>query len=219
MYNFTTYPIKYGEDRNSTVSNEFDVSDPDFINLMTCGKLCLRAEFEGDSTEPVLNRNVEGDASEAAILKCVECISPNVKQFRDANPKLMEVPFNSTNKYQVNYFKRFEMMLILIKYLRFLKILWQLSIHKTANGNMLFMKGAPEKILQLCSTVSSGGRGRNLTDDAKEQINAILTEMGKKGERVLGTLPFWKCHRPTSNGNPYVVFFVHLRILRLCIKR
>lgn len=101
MYDMKTFPVKYSLDRNSTVDNEFSVNDPDFLNLMRCGKLCLRADFEGDDTEPVLNRQVEGDASEAGILKFVECVSPGVRQYRLANPKLMEIPFNSTNKYQV----------------------------------------------------------------------------------------------------------------------
>ncbi|KAK6633135.1 hypothetical protein RUM43_012879 [Polyplax serrata] len=163
MYNFKAYPVKYSSDRNSTVADEFDRNDPDFLNLMRCGRLCLRAEFEedDDTSQPILNRNVEGDASEAGILKCVECIFPNVKEYRRANPKAMEIPFNSTNKYQ-------------------------LSIHRTRGGNILLMKGAPEKIIQLCSTVSFQGKPKGLGDDGKNQINAILNEMGGKGERVLG---------------------------------
>ena len=42
-----------------------------------------------------------GDASESALLKCVELSIGKVAEFRAANAKLCEVPFNSTNKYQV----------------------------------------------------------------------------------------------------------------------
>lgn len=101
VYNFQIYPIKYALNRSETADNKFDVKDPDFKSLTRCGRLCLRALFEGDMSLPVLQRNVEGDASEAGILKCMECIFSNVQEYRSFYPKVAEIPFNSTNKYQV----------------------------------------------------------------------------------------------------------------------
>ena len=46
-------------------------------------------------------REVSGDASETAILKCVESINGKVMAYRNKNPKICEIPFNSCNKYQV----------------------------------------------------------------------------------------------------------------------
>lgn len=51
---------------------------------------------------PVLKRECIGDASESALLKCIELSLGNVVTWRARNPKICEVPFNSTNKYQVN---------------------------------------------------------------------------------------------------------------------
>jgi magnesium-transporting ATPase (P-type) len=45
---------------------------------------------------------VEGDASEAAILKCMETQLGNVIKYRAKFPKLCEIPFNSSNKFQVS---------------------------------------------------------------------------------------------------------------------
>ena len=42
-----------------------------------------------------------GDASESALLKCVELSLGDVMAFRSKLPKIAEIPFNSTNKYQV----------------------------------------------------------------------------------------------------------------------
>ena len=50
---------------------------------------------------PCLYRECNGDASESALLKCVELSIGRVSEFRAANKKTCEVPFNSTNKYQV----------------------------------------------------------------------------------------------------------------------
>ena len=48
-----------------------------------------------------VRRECNGDASESALLKCVELSIGNVVKYRKANAKVCEVPFNSTNKYQV----------------------------------------------------------------------------------------------------------------------
>merc|ERR1712051_697247 len=82
---------------------------PGWRPLEVVASLCNRAEFKsGQSGEPVLKREVNGDASEAAILKCTELsaqtnnVSGGVLGFRERNKKVAEIPFNSTNKYQVS---------------------------------------------------------------------------------------------------------------------
>merc|ERR1712020_672954 len=65
--------------------------------------LCNRAEFKGGQDGvSILKREVNGDASEAAILKCTELTKGNVMEYRAKNKKVCEIPFNSTNKYQVS---------------------------------------------------------------------------------------------------------------------
>ena len=72
------------------------------VNLIL--HLCNRAEFKGgQENEPsILKKEVNGDASEAAILKCTELSNGNVMEYRKRNPKVCEIPFNSTNKFQVS---------------------------------------------------------------------------------------------------------------------
>ena len=65
--------------------------------------LCNRSEFKvGQEGVPVLKRECNGDASESALLKCVELSIGNVTDYRAKNKKVVEIPFNSTNKYQVS---------------------------------------------------------------------------------------------------------------------
>lgn len=52
--------------------------------------LCLRSQ-----------RAVAGDASESALLKCIEVCCGSVMEMREKYSKIVEIPFNSTNKYQV----------------------------------------------------------------------------------------------------------------------
>ena len=49
----------------------------------------------------MLDRETYGDASESALLKCFELEVGPVESYQAARPKRCEIPFNSTNKYQV----------------------------------------------------------------------------------------------------------------------
>ncbi len=69
-------------------------------------------------------------------------------KFRETNRKISEIPFNSTNKYQV-------------------------SIHEIRSGNdpdnlgvynLFVMKGAPERIIEKCSTIFSDGQDIDMND-------------------------------------------------------
>merc|ERR1712038_589346 len=138
--------------------------------LERVGMLCNRAEFKGGQEGvSVLKREVNGDASEAAILKCTELSHGNVMEYRKKNNKVCEIPFNSTNKFQV-------------------------SIHETEDKNdnrqLLVMKGAPERILDRCTTIIVEGRELPMTEEWKNALETAYMELGGLGERVLGFCDF-----------------------------
>ncbi|XP_043848067.1 sodium/potassium-transporting ATPase subunit alpha-3 isoform X2 [Dromiciops gliroides] len=151
------------EDQSGT---SFDKSSHTWVALSHIAGLCNRAVFKGGQDNiPVLKRDVAGDASESALLKCIELSSGSVKLMRERNKKVAEIPFNSTNKYQ-------------------------LSIHETEDPNdnryLLVMKGAPERILDRCSTILLQGKEQTLDDELKEAFQNAYLELGGLGERVLG---------------------------------
>lgn len=67
----------------------------------------------------------------------------------------------------------------------------QLSIHETEDPNdnryLLVMKGAPERILDRCSTILLQGKEQPLDEEMKEAFQNAYLELGGLGERVLGT--------------------------------
>merc|ERR1712165_487966 len=155
------------EDQSGTT---VDKDDKSWKVLKRIAALCNRAEFKsGQDNVPVLKREVNGDASEAAILKCTELSKGNVMEYRARNKKLVEIPFNSTNKFQV-------------------------SIHETEDTNdnryLLVMKGAPERILERCSTIVVDGREMPLSEEWKNSFETAYMELGGLGERVLGFCDF-----------------------------
>ncbi len=73
-------------------------------------------------------------------------------KFREQNRKISEIPFNSTNKYQV-------------------------SIHETQDGDdrfLLVMKGAPERILERCSSIYIDGTDIEL-NECEERSRLFLS--------------------------------------------
>ena len=65
-----------------------------------------------------------------------------------------------------------------------------MSIHeckdKDVSGFLLVMKGAPERILDRCSSILIDGKDLELTDEWKDAFNQAYLELGGLGERVLG---------------------------------
>ncbi|KAE8591938.1 hypothetical protein XENTR_v10018610 [Xenopus tropicalis] len=146
--------------------HSFDQTSETWAALLKIVSLCNRAEFKaGQDDVPVMKKVVVGDASETALLKFSEVITGNVMEVRNRNKKVTEIPFNSTNKYQ-------------------------LSIHETDNPKdkrlLLVMKGAPERILDRCSTILIGGKEQPLDDNMKDAFQTAYMELGGLGERVLG---------------------------------
>lgn len=71
----------------------------------------------------------------------------------------------------------------------------QLSIHETEDPNdnryLLVMKGAPERILDRCSTILLQGKEQPLDEEMKEAFQNAYLELGGLGERVLGAHHGW----------------------------
>merc|ERR1712002_727487 len=162
---------------DQSMKDSYDKNAPGWKVLEKVAVLCNRSEFKGDQAnmaKAVLQREVNGDASEAAILKCTELSTKadhgGVMSYRKKNPKVCEIPFNSTNKYQV-------------------------SIHDTKEMDgseeyLIAMKGAPERILDICSTITVNGQDMALDQHWKDRFLHAYEELGGLGERVLGFCDF-----------------------------
>lgn len=141
----------------------------------------------------ILQKDTAGDASESALLKCIELCCGSVKEMRDNYPKLAEIPFNSTNKYQVFRFNHkiiFDYLIPIVNPNRSLTVIHKLSVHKNPNSSetehILVMKGAPESILARCSTIMIQGKEQPLHEEMKDAFQHAYVKLGSLGERVLG---------------------------------
>ncbi|XP_075396555.1 sodium/potassium-transporting ATPase subunit alpha-4 [Tenrec ecaudatus] len=158
----TIYEADTTEDQ---IRDTFAKDSPTWITLAQIAGLCNRADFKHhQETIPIAKRATTGDASESALLKFIEQTYSSVKEMRAKSPKVAEIPFNSTNKYQM-------------------------SIHLEEDGphtHVLRMKGAPERILDLCSTFLLNGQEYPMDEDMRNAFQNAYLELGGLGERVLG---------------------------------
>ncbi|OWK49548.1 Potassium-transporting ATPase alpha chain 1, partial [Lonchura striata] len=107
-----------------------------------------------------VTRDVIGDASESALLKFAEVTSGPVAAARGRFPKVAELPFNSSNKFQV-------------------------SVHEAGPQQLLVLKGAPERVLERCRGYLRAGEERPLDPEWRRSLEGACLELGGRGERVL----------------------------------
>lgn len=139
------------------------VSDPTYATLCLAASLNLRAEFDHETINlPVEKRKIMGDASEAAILRYME-LNRSATQTRKENPNKAIIPFSSAYKYQV-------------------------TIHfmQATQSYYLIMKGAPEIVIEHCTTVNTDEGDQMLTQQVKKELKANFIKLANMGERVIG---------------------------------
>ncbi|XP_034408911.1 potassium-transporting ATPase alpha chain 1-like [Cyclopterus lumpus] len=161
----------------------FDQSSETWRSLARVASLCNRATFRPDQEGvPIPKRLVVGDASETALLKFTELTVGNIVDYRERFKKAVELPFNSTNKFQV-------------------------SIHELDDPldlrYLLVMKGAPERILERCSTILIKGQELPLDEQWSEAFQTAYMDLGGLGERVLGFCHLHLNEKEYPRGCPF----------------
>jgi len=164
----------------------FQKEDKTFIKLVQIATLCNNAKFKEDDENlalPVKERKCTGDASETGFVKFCEHVlyekllgqqqgSPTpgeekiaVNAYRKLNERVIEIPFNSTNKFHVTVHKQDD---------------------NGAKDKLLLMKGAPERVIAKCSYIMVDGQNMKLTDQVREDFEKDLFNLMFRGERCLG---------------------------------
>lgn len=158
--------------QTSTQDATFVKDNPTYQNLFFIAANCATATFDSaemrqNPDRPIDERKVNGDASEAGILKFAEK-QASVTAYREANPLFATIPFNSANKFMVT--------------------INQDSAAPSGPKTQfrLCMKGAPERVLDRCSQIMMNGETRPMADADRDAINSNLAKLMADGERVLG---------------------------------
>jgi sodium/potassium-transporting ATPase subunit alpha len=120
--------------------------------------------------------NVKGDPTDKALLKFSSEYVYKVDNLRSNYSIIHDIPFNRKNKWMMKAFQ--------IK---------NLTTHNTAFGDnlteetcLVFLKGAPDKLLNKCKTLlENNGETSDLTDSLRSNIIKIQDQWCTLGQRVL----------------------------------
>ena len=151
--------IQAGNDPSASL---VDISLPAPNEILHMSLLCSRARFETNEG-PISSRPILGDATESGLLRNAAQKLDQYEKLADLYPKVCEVPFNSDNK-------------------------WAMTIHRKKHANgvfMLYLKGAPERVLRLCSTFHDGKNVVPITEQHKADFDKMYNFMASRGHRVL----------------------------------
>ncbi|KAK9728457.1 hypothetical protein K7432_001060 [Basidiobolus ranarum] len=135
---------------------------PGVDEVMHNASLNSRAKFDRVDV-PMEERQILGDATESGLVRFAAKNLPDFDNIGTKYPKVFEIPFNSDNK-------------------------WAMTIHEKSHANgdfTLYIKGAPERILRLCSTILINGEAIPLTQEHKDLYDQTYAYMAGKGHRVL----------------------------------
>jgi len=134
------------------------VKEGAFPLLMKGSILCSDANIEQVEGRWCLR----GDPTECALVVCAEKGGFPRHEVRTQHPRVGEIPFSSERKRMS-------------------------TIHHTPEGQQIvYMKGAPEIVLERCTSINEGGKVEKLTAEKKKEILKVNESMANDALRVLG---------------------------------
>jgi Ca2+-transporting ATPase len=105
---------------------------------------------------------VLGDPTEGALIVAASKSNMKVGDVEKRYPRVAEIPFSSNRRLMT-------------------------TVHDTPEGRRVaYVKGSPEKVLQLCRFIHLEGKQKRLDDELKSELLGMNEEMANQALRVLG---------------------------------
>ena len=127
-----------------------------YRRLVQIAILCNTSEITVQKT----NIKEIGDPLETGLLKFALRLDEDIDALRHKSPKVSEMPFSSETKIMA-------------------------TLHKTAEGKMVFAKGAVEDLLKCCDFLLDGDKTVSLTPKSRKTWLAEAEKMASSGLKVL----------------------------------
>ena len=133
-------------------------------SLNNCEKLKEAFIYCNDTNYNYEVKNIEkalmGDPTETALVKAFFKDVNSIQNFVDKANRVYEIPFDSTRK----------MMTVIMN---------------ESGKEILYMKGAPERVLEKCSAVLENGKIKILTPQKKKQLYNYIESMSNRALRCI----------------------------------
>lgn len=150
-----------------------EVADPQPVRgLLRAAALCCNARLVPPSEQA--DWRVLGDTTEGALLVVAAKAGLDVAAEEAAAPRVAEYPFDSGRKLMS-------------------------TVHKGTEGGgyRVYVKGAPQELLDRCDAADWAGERRALTDALRSEVIAANDELASQGLRVLAV-----ARRPVPDARP-----------------
>ncbi|MBN2155444.1 MAG: HAD-IC family P-type ATPase [Candidatus Lokiarchaeota archaeon] len=132
-------------------------------SILEVGILCNDSSLRNHPDKEGEHWKITGDPTEAALIVAAAKASIQKDHLELDLPRVNEIGFDSSHKYMVTFHQPVKSTKILT-----------------------YIKGAPEKVLQMCSHIETNDRITQLTDDIRADIASMENELAQKALRVLG---------------------------------
>lgn len=128
--------------------------------LLEIAALCNDARLRQHKTDGY-RWEIYGDPTEGALVVASEKAGFNKEELEAQLPRVDEIPFDAKERYMVTF-------------------------HKSPENNLrVYVKGAPETILEMCSDILVDGKIKKLSPKEREELLKVSTEMSSEALRVL----------------------------------
>ncbi len=151
-----------------TWHNDFSVSGEstsdidggeELVYALRLGLLCNDAKVQ-NIDDTISKWVISGNLTERALLMAGSQIGLHLKQLQKEAPRIDAIPFDSSIKYMA-------------------------TLHREAQGRMLYVKGAPEIVTGMCSQVKIEGKAVDFDDDKRKKFEEKFIELSKQGLRII----------------------------------
>lgn len=151
-----------------TWHHDFDVNTHSDSNIeggdellfaLRIGLLCNDAKVQ-NIDDTISKWVISGNLTERALLMAGSQIGLHLKQLQKEAPRIDAIPFDSSIKYMA-------------------------TLHREAQGRMLYVKGAPEIVTDMCGQVKIDGKAIPFDKDKRKKYEEKFIELSKKGLRII----------------------------------
>lgn len=137
------------------------VEDPQLAILLTAAVQCNDSRLRRHETDEGVRWEIHGDPTEGALVVAGEKAGIAHEEAMAREPRVDEVPFDAKRRYMATF-------------------------HRVSDAELaLYVKGAPETVLGLCSHHMTGGEVEAMVPDWKEKIVRDASRMAADAKRVL----------------------------------
>lgn len=167
-------------------------SKKSLLDLAACASICNDSKIEYSAKDRRFTRI--GEPTEAALQVLVEKIGTTPASESVSSTELQNLLRMGASKELISskanhcgqYWARLYEKLNTLEFTRKRKSMGVICLSKQTNERILFVKGAPEKLLQRCSTIEmDSGEIIELNDEIKAVVADKINELGSRAYRCL----------------------------------